>query len=139
MIRHGHYPWLECSSHGEQRLSAFFARPRSLGGKSIEEAYQAAKVFDDGTTGLTWKQAKGRKGCVNMPEVAALYERWWREYIDEHPELKLVLTSARGLQDKFGQKGHVCQASVLWRIRDELVQEDVLKAVETEVVEDGGE
>jgi hypothetical protein len=128
MIRHGQFPWLECSSRGEQRLSAFFARPRSLKGKSIEEAYQAAKVFEDGTTGLTWKQAKGRQ-AVNQPEVMALYETWWREYISENPDLARLIVSAKGLQDMFGQKGHVCQASVLWRIRDELTQADVLKPV----------
>jgi len=132
MIRHGNYPWLECSTHGEKRLSAFFARPRSLGGRSIEEAYQAAKVFSDGTTGLTWRQAKGREGCVNMPAVVEMYERWWREYIAENPDLRAMILSARGLQDKFGQKGHVCQASVLWRIRDELVQAEAFQVVEDE-------
>lgn len=52
MVRHGEAPFLECSSRGDQRFSAFSARLRSQGGRSIEEVYQAAKVFEDGSTGL---------------------------------------------------------------------------------------
>ena len=117
MIRHGKAPYLECSSAGDRRFSAFYA---IVNGKSIEEQYQAAKVFEDGTTGLGWRAAKG-KAAVNMPEVAELYENLWRQYIEEHPELIPVLIRASGLSDKFGQPGHVCQATTLWQIRSEHV------------------
>ena len=116
MIRHGAAPYLECSSHGDQRFSAFRARIRARGGRSIEEIYQAAKVFADGTTGLSWREAKGRT-AVNMDEVRALYGRLWDEYVAENPALLGVLTAASGLSDKFGQAGHACQATELWRIR----------------------
>jgi hypothetical protein len=117
MIRHGEEPYLECSSLGERRLSAFFARPSQYGGKSIEAIYQAAKVFEDGTTGLTWKQAKGRK-AVNQDEVAALYAHLWDVYIAEHSELLDLIRSHSGLQDTYGTPGHCCQATELWRIRN---------------------
>lgn len=118
MIRHGTAPFLECSSKGDARLSAFSARLRSHAGRSIEEIYQAAKVFEDGSTGLTWRQAKGRR-AVNMTEVRELYGRLWDGYIDENPHLLDVIREASGLSDIFGQPGNACQATELWRIRAE--------------------
>lgn len=115
MIRHGEAPFLECSSRGDKRFSAFYAR---VDGKSIEDAYQAAKVFEDGSTGHSWRTAKGKR-AVNMEEVAALYSQLWDRYIEERPELLAVLRAATGLSDMFGQVGHVCQATELWRIRNQ--------------------
>lgn len=115
MIRHGEAPFRECSSRGDKRFSAFYAQ---VNGKSIEDQYQAAKVFEYGTTGLDWKHAKGRK-AVNQEECNALYSRLWDQYIDEHPELLDVLRSSSGLSDRFGQEGHMCQATELWRIRND--------------------
>lgn len=113
MIQHGQSPYLECSSKGDKRFSAFYAQVR---GRSIEERYQAAKIFEDGSTGLSWRQAKGKQ-AVNQDEIQQLYSSLWDEYIADHPELLDVLKAATGLQDTFGQMGHVCQATELWRIR----------------------
>lgn len=117
MLRFGKSPYLECSSRGDQRFSAFFARPRSLKGKSIEEAYQAMKIFEDGTSGLSWYAAKG-KGPVNLKDCKVSYKNWWKEYITENDLLK-ILRKASGLSDIFGQQGHICQAEILWEIRGE--------------------
>lgn len=114
MIRHGQPPYLECSSRGDKRFSAFYA---TVEGESIESIYQAAKVFSDGSTGLHWRAAKGRH-AVNMDYCAKLYSSLWDEYIRQHPELLTVLKKASGLSDMFGQAGHVCQATELWRIRN---------------------
>jgi hypothetical protein len=116
MIQHGTAPFLECSSRGDRRFSAFAARIKSRGNKSVEEIYQAAKVFADGSTGLSWREAKGKR-AVNADEVRALYSVLWDEYVAENPNLLAVLTEATGLQDLFGQAGHACQATELWRIR----------------------
>ena len=116
MVKHGVAPFLECSSRGDARLSAFRARIRGRGNRSIEELYQAAKVFDDGSTGLGWREAKGRRP-VNADAVRALYSALWDEYVAENPGLLDVVRAASGLQDMFGQPGHACQASELWRIR----------------------
>lgn len=120
MIRHGSPPYLECSSRGDRRLSAFHARIRGRGDASIEELYQAAKVFEsDGVavTGLTWREAKGR-APTNVDEVRRLYSTLWDEYVAENPDLLPTLRAATGLSDLFGQVGHVCQATELWRIRN---------------------
>lgn len=114
MIRHGVAPFLECSSKGDRRFSAFYAR---VNGHSIEDQYQAAKVFGDGSTGLDWRAAKGRQ-AVNQEEAALLYSRLWDQYIAEHPDLLQILKGASGLSDIFGQPGRVCQATELWRIRN---------------------
>lgn len=118
MIRHGTAPFLECSSKGDKRFSAFYARIKSRGNRSIEDIYQASKVFADGSTGLSWKEAKGRR-AVNQDEVTSLYAKLWDEYIGENPQLLDVIANASGLQDIFGQPGSCCQASELWRIRSE--------------------
>jgi hypothetical protein len=116
VIRHGAAPFLECSSKGDRRFSAFFARLRGRGGRSIEDLYQGAKRFEDGSTGLSAAAAKGRRP-VNPDEVALLYSELWNEFIAENPALIVILTSASGLSDIFGQPDHACQASELWRIR----------------------
>lgn len=115
MIRHGHPPFLECSSRGDTRFSAFYARPEALSGKSIEDAYQAMKIFSDGRTGLSWRQAKGHKP-VNTQACHMMYRRWWKEWVREQ-DLLSVLQSAPGLSDIFGQSGRLCQATVLWDLR----------------------
>ena len=115
MMQYGKSPFLECSTRGDKRFNAFCA---TINGKSIEEQYQEAKIFDDGSTGLHWKEAKGRK-AVNATECVILYENLWRQYISEHPGLLDVLKRASGLSDVFATKGSVNQAQVLWKIRSE--------------------
>jgi len=118
MISHGNPPFLECSSKGDKRFSAFYAKLNKFNGKSIEELYQGAKVLSDGRgPGLTWKEAKGHK-AVNQEELRIMYSELWDLYIKENPELIEVLLSSSGLSDIFGQHGHVCQATELWRIRN---------------------
>lgn len=120
MIRHGEAPFLECSSKGDKRFSAFYARLRGRGGVSIEQLYQGAKRFEDGSTGLSVAAAKGRLP-VNGEEVATFYSRLWDEYLEENSDLIPVLLAASGLSDIFGQQGRVCQATELWRIRNTLL------------------
>jgi hypothetical protein len=126
MLRFGEAPFLECSTKGDRRFSAFCAFPKSLKGKSIEEAYQAMKIFEDGSTGLSWREAKGRR-AINAEACATAYETWWREYTKEKSLLP-VLLQATGLSDVFGQTGSVCQAEVLWRIRAEATSASVAQA-----------
>lgn len=118
MIKHGVAPFYECSSRGDTRFSAFYARIEGRQAKSIEEIYQAAKVFEDGATGKHWRIAKGVKP-VNADEVAILYDQLWDEYIAENPHLIYVLKEKTGLSDVFGQPGHQCQSTSLWRIRNQ--------------------
>lgn len=121
MIKHGEPPYLECSSKGDKRFSAFYARIWRYGNRSIEDLYQAKKQFDipgQGiVTGLSWKEAKGKK-AINQEECSAYYSYLWDTYIEDNPKLLSVLRDAEGLSDMFGQPGHCCQATELWRIRN---------------------
>lgn len=121
-IRHGKAPFLECSSKGDKRYSAFFARIKRRNNKTIEEIYQASKVFEDGSTGLNWKQAKG-KNAVNIEECRRLYSELWDMYIAENPDLLVPLCAASGVSDIFGQPGRACQATELWRIRCSILKD----------------
>lgn len=116
MVKHGVAPYIECSSKGVKELSAFYARIKSRGNRSIEEIYQSSKIFEGGVTGLNWRQAKGKK-AVNQVDVSKLYSTLWDEYMIENPHLIELIRSASGLQDIFGQQGHCCQATELWRIK----------------------
>jgi hypothetical protein len=113
MIRHGVAPFLECSSRGDKRFSAFYAR---LDGISIEQHYQSAKVFEEGVD-LEWFERQGCK-ALNADECAVPYACLWDAYMDAHPELLGVLRAATGLSDVFGKAGRCCQATELWRIRN---------------------
>ncbi len=116
MIRHGEAPFLECSSRGDKRFSAFYAKVR---GKSIEQWYQEAKDLGDDLANevLTWRERQGLH-AVNIDYCHTLYARLWDEYVGENPHLVPVLTEASGLSDVFGKEGHACQATELWRIRN---------------------
>lgn len=117
MIKHGKRPYLECSSRGDKRFSAFYAK---VNGKSIEDQYQAFKIFEDGSTGLSWREAKGKK-AVNMDECRKFYKFLWKEYIKQNPDLIPVLLKATGLSDMFGKPGNACQATELWDIRNKIM------------------
>lgn len=116
LIYHGSAPYLECSTAGNLKFSAFYATLKSHQGRTIEEVYQASKVFEDGSTNLFWREAKGRKP-VNYGYTRQLYSSLWDQYIKENPDLIPVLLAANGLSDQYGQVGHCCQATELWRIR----------------------
>lgn len=125
MIRVGKAPYYECSSKGDKRFSAFYAK---VDGVSIEEHYQRAKVFEDedgnpitfkhATRLVVMKEAKGKKP-INIKEVSKLYKELWRTYLNNNPQLIRGLKQQSGLSDMFGQKGHNCQAITLWELRNE--------------------
>lgn len=116
MLKYGVAPYLECSTKGDRRFSAFIARINGRELKTIEEIYQAAKILPDGRTGLTWKAVKGFK-AVNQKEISELYSQLWDEYIEENPQFLSIIKNATGISDIFGQENHCCQATELWRIR----------------------
>ncbi len=124
MIRHGEPPYLECSSRGDRRFSALFARLIRYDMRTIEDLYQSAKVFDRTTPGvgpdghiLNWRDAKG-KTPINLVEVGVLYHNLWRWYLEENPHLIQILLDASGLSDMFGQPNHQNQATTLWTLRN---------------------
>lgn len=117
MIRHGAAPFIECSSMGVKCFSAFFAKVLANGKfDTIENHYQAFKIFADGRTGLSWREAKGQK-AVNQEAAAKFYSQLWDQYIRSQPDMLEALRNCSGLQDTFGQAHHCCQATELWRIK----------------------
>lgn len=125
-LRYGKPPFLECSSDGDRRFSAFFARIKRRDNATIEQIYQESKEFSDAagnvTTGHSIKEAKGLRPS-NAREVRKLYATLWDEYIEENPDLIPVLVKAPGVSDRFGRRGSVCQATELWRIRNDFLND----------------
>lgn len=120
MIKIGSSPYLECSSKGDRRFSAFYARIRSKNNSSIEELYQGFKIFDGENgfiTGLSWREAKGRK-ANNQEEAAIYYSELWDLYFLENPQLLEVIKGYNGFSDIFGQTNHTCQAIEVYRIKN---------------------
>lgn len=115
MLRIGKAPFLECSSKGDRRFSALFARLRSYGNETIENIYQREKIFSDGRTNLTFKEAKGQV-AVNQEYLEIFYFNLWEIYFHENPELIDYLLQYEGFSDIFGQPGRNCQAVVIFNI-----------------------
>jgi hypothetical protein len=78
MIKIGNPPYLECSSKGFKPFSAFYARIKSRDNKSIEELYQAYKIFEDGSTGLSWQEANGLSDIFGQKDHCCQAVELWR-------------------------------------------------------------
>lgn len=115
MLVFGESPVLECSSKGDSRYSAFYARIKRRHNRSIEELYQAHKLFEGNVQGLSIKEAKGKKP-INIESCRKYYAILWGEYFTENPELLVVASQYRGFSDIFGQPGRACQAEEIYRI-----------------------
>lgn len=115
MIRVGEPPYLECSGEGFRPFSAFFAKIKARNSMSVEFLYQTAKVVN----GILVKNIADGKGkhADNQEFCNGFYMELWYEYIRENSHYLDLLRHQRGLSDKFGQVGHVCQAKALWHIR----------------------
>ena len=132
MLKFGTSPYLECSSRVDKRFSAFYARIASLGNKTIEELYQAKKVFADGSTGLSVKDAKGRKP-VNIEQCRQFYSELWRMFFSEHQGYLAELANSeyQGFCDIFGSADHACQAEEVYNIVMEQRHEMFMEEVDT--------
>lgn len=119
MITFGSIPFLECSSKGERRLSAFYARIKRRNSKSIEELYQSFKLFPGMIQCLPIKESKG-KHPINMEACRIFYSQLWDEYLKENPDLLELIKQYNGFSDIFGKPGSVCQAEEIYRIRQSL-------------------
>ena len=99
-VRFGGY---ECSSHGDRRFSAFFARLED--GRTIEQHYQCdVKGYDPG--GTNWKLGKGRPPrdqCIDLWEAYLdLWRRWARLNTRMMAQLRtLALENGNLISDRF--------------------------------------
>lgn len=129
---------LECSSKGDKRFSAFYAKV-SLFGKydTIENHYQQSKLFFD----ENWKfqkveNPKGMKPAaiivnnvfMNVNCLTPFYKFLWLKYLDNNPELVEVLRRYDEYMDMFKGKNTLnCQADVIRQYmkigRDSLIED----------------
>lgn len=108
---------LECSSAGDKRFSAFYAKVEVNGIlDSIENHYQSVKrnLFDK-------KCKKGEKveyivfnGKKLSPKyLTPYYKLLWTKYLDKNPELVKYASTFDKFSDKFRGKCINCQADVI--------------------------
>lgn len=105
----------ECSSVGDKRFSAFYARLKKYNNKSIETVYQVdIKGYS------TWSEAYGNKGKLyNYDTQKTKYQELWVDYLQENPELLeelLEITKTHILNDMFAKPNSVNQAETLTNI-----------------------
>lgn len=113
---------LECSSAGDTRFSAYYARVTLFGKtKTIEEWYQLSKRFGK-IRPMSVREAKGKAPThliINGKRYSAHYlTQWykllWLKYLDDHPELVQYAAQFDEFTDKFRGKRIVnCQADVI--------------------------
>ncbi len=118
MNKFGTPPYLEGSSRGDSRFSAFYAQIKSRDNQDINRIYQAAKVFKDGKPSTPGRLREGITH-INKKEILNIYRGLWMLYFQENPELIEVLTNATGISDIYPVDGGVCQSEVLWSIREQ--------------------
>lgn len=116
---------LECSSKGDQRFSAFYAKVSSFGKvASIEEHYQLCKRFRTPYETIipkTVEEAKGKTPShielngveYDIGYLTLYYKGLWMAYLDQHPELVEYAKQFDSYSDMFKGKSINCQADVI--------------------------
>ena len=108
---------LECSSRGDKRFSAFYAKIKFYGSyDSIENHYQNVKRDAAGR-----KVGKGQPvdhihiygRMLDVKYLTPLYTMMWIKYLDEHPELVEYAQDFDEFTDMFRGKCVNCQADVI--------------------------
>jgi O-acetyl-ADP-ribose deacetylase (regulator of RNase III) len=117
---------LECSSKGDKRFSAFFAKVEVYGKfDSIENHYQLSKRFigENGEVIVpkSWKEVKGKtpdffevKG-IRFPieYLSQYYKLLWVKYLDNSPSLVKYAAQFDEFTDMFRGNSINCQADVI--------------------------
>ena len=111
---------LECSSKGDRRFSAFYAKVAVHGETtSIEEHYQLSKRFGNKVPDSV-RSAKGRKPThfalggkrYDVKYLSAWYKLLWVKYLDEQPDLVAYASGFDDFSDMFKGRSANCQADV---------------------------
>lgn len=113
---------LNCSSRGDKRFSAFYARV-SVFSKidSIENHFQLSKRINGRPAPTTWRDMKGKRpdyfvvGQHRIPAelLSAWYALLWVKYLDAHPELVQYAKGFDSFYDPFAKPGRNNQAEVI--------------------------
>ena len=104
----------ECSSRGDKRFSALFARLPD--GRTIEMHYQCdVKGYQPG--GTNWRLGKGKPPLNPSVDLYAAYKALWLQWAEAHkPEMRELFVAARArggvISDMFAS-GPISQACAL--------------------------
>ena len=115
---------LECSTKGDKRYSAFYARVKVYGIEdSIERHYQSCKRDSKGNEVGKGKRVDymvlhnkntNKKYKLSPKYLTAYYKLLWCKYLDNHPELVLYAREYDDYSDMFKGKYTInCQADVI--------------------------
>ena len=127
---------LECSSKGDKRFSAFYARISFYGEiDTIENIYQSVKRDENGN-----KVGKGKKvhhivinnKVLNVKYLTPLYKMLWVKYLDNNKNLVTYAMQYDDYSDMFKGKNVVnCQADVIRQYikegRESIMNEPLVK------------
>ena len=112
---------LECSSKGDKRFSAFYAKVKVFGKEdSIERHYQNCKRDKYGNIAGKGKRVytmciTKRNKTIELPckYLTAYYKLLWCCYLDHNPELVKYALEFDDYNDMFKGKAINCQADVI--------------------------
>lgn len=112
---------LECSSKGDKRFSAFYAKVNVYGVyDSIENHYQSCKRDKNGKPVKKGQKVhhmsiwKGEANYSLKPEfLTAYYKLLWCCYLDANPDLVEYASAYDDYNDMFKGKAINCQADVI--------------------------
>ena len=108
---------LECSSKGDKRFSALYAKVKVFGFEdSIENHYQRCKRDINGNPVKKGQKVdyiiiNGMEAPANF--LTAYYKLLWCSYLDAHPELVAYAATFDDYNDMFRGKAINCQADVI--------------------------
>lgn len=112
---------LECSSKGDKRFSAMYAKVNLDGViDTIENHYQLSKRFGDFVP-KTQKDAKGKRPShfmfrgkkLPIEKLTDFYNFLWKLYLTDNPELVNVLLKYDDFKDSFARPGCNNQAEAI--------------------------
>lgn len=109
---------LECSSKGDKRFSAFYAKVKIFGKyDSIENHYQLCKRIGDFMPKI-WRDVKGKAPThfhldgfdYDLRYLSSFYDLLWVSYLDKNPDLVEYAKEFDDFNDIFKGKSKNCQA-----------------------------
>lgn len=113
---------LECSSAGDRRFSALYAKVSVFGHiDTIENHYQLCKRWEHRPAPVTWRDGKGKKPDyveirgrkLDARFARQFYALLWFKYLQQHPELVAYARKFTHFTDRFATKGGISQADMI--------------------------
>ena len=111
----------ECSSKGDKRFSAFYARLED--GRSIEEHYQCdVKGYCPG--GTNWRLGKGKPALDPSKNLFLSYAGLWWDYFQLNPDLAEEIKKIKlshSLTDRFANTNVNQATAISWLVENSYI------------------